>query len=215
MSERQEFTEDMNGFSDDDRHLERLLASLKPRESRINRDRVMFLAGQASAVVSQRSRSLRLARWIWPAVTVCSTCAGLLMGAALTADHRIAGNPVAGAPPPLRERVAAETSRRTTTAQNQNAQRDRKTVAAKGLAAEQPADSRDEQVDGEFDGLTGNPFTLLALRERMLAGRWDDLALAQVDSSPVRGGSATGPERSLGARELLRRWIAEEGPKQR
>ncbi len=97
MSERQEFNEDMSGFSEDDRHIERLLASLVPRESRVSRDRVMFLAGQASAVVSQRSRSLRLARWMWPAATVCSACVGLLIGATLTADHRIAGNPIAGA----------------------------------------------------------------------------------------------------------------------
>lgn len=209
MSDRQEFTEDLNGFSDDDRHLERLLASLKPRESRINRDRVMFLAGQASAVVSQRSRSLRLARWFWPAVTVCSTCAGILMGAALTADHRIAGNSIAVAPPPRHERVVAETLKRTTTAQNQNGQKDRKTVAAKGLAAEQPADSWDGHVDGDFDMFAGSPFTLLALRNRMLAGRWEDQALAQVDGSPGRGAAAE-PEPTLDARTLLQRWMADE-----
>ncbi|HUE18105.1 MAG TPA: hypothetical protein VMR25_28375, partial [Planctomycetaceae bacterium] len=102
----------MNDFSEDDRHLERLLASLKPRESRVSRDRVMFLAGQASALVAERSRTWRLNRWLWPAATICSAIVGLLIGASITAGHRIAANPIAVEPPPLHEQITAATSHR-------------------------------------------------------------------------------------------------------
>ena len=73
MPEPQDFSTDMNdadmnglpamnGLSADDRNLERLLKSLVPRESRLNRDRVMYLAGQASAESATRSAPRRLAR---------------------------------------------------------------------------------------------------------------------------------------------------------
>ena len=62
---------DMNGLSAEDRNLERSLKSLVPRASRLNRDRVMYLAGQASAEIGKHSPPRRLARWIWPATTIC------------------------------------------------------------------------------------------------------------------------------------------------
>jgi len=214
MSE-QVFAEDMNDFSEDDRHLERMLASLKPRESRVSRDRVMFLAGQASALVAERSRTWRLNRWVWPAATICSAIVGLLIGASITAGHRIAANPLAVEPPPLREQITAATSQRGSGAPLRNAQMDGTSADAEALASQVLADSSDGQVDGNPDVFARSPLTLLALRDRLLAGRGDDLALAQVDASPVCDGSAAEPERPLGARELLRRWIAEEGPNQR
>jgi len=211
----QEFTEDLNDFSEDDRHLERLLASLKPRESRVSRDRVMFLAGQASALVAERSRTWRLNRWVWPAATICAAIVGLLIGASITSGHRVAANPIAVEPAPLHEQITAATSHNGSAAPLRNAQMDRTNVDADGLASQVRADSSDGQVDGDPDVFARSPSTLLALRDRLLAGRGDDLMLAQVDGSPVRDGSAAEPERPLGARELLRRWIAEEGPKQR
>jgi hypothetical protein len=209
MSE-QEFAEDMNDSSEDDRHLERLLASLKPRESRVSRDRVMFLAGQASALVAERSRTWRLNRWLWPAATICSAIVGLLIGASMTAGHRIAANPIAVESPPLREQITAASSQRIPAAPR-TAQEDHNSEDARALASEEPADSWDSRREGKLELVDGSPFTLLALRDQMLAGRWDDLALAQLDGSAARGGATAEPELPLGARALLRRWITEEG----
>jgi hypothetical protein len=85
---------DLNGLSVDDRNLERLLKSLVPRESRLNRDRVMYLAGHASAVVSHRTGS----RWLWPAATACSACAGLVIGLLLAHVRPAPAPPFAMAP---------------------------------------------------------------------------------------------------------------------
>jgi hypothetical protein len=79
MSEQQEFNDNMSDFTEDHRRIERLLASLVPRETRVNRDRLMFQAGQASAG-SQKTRFRGATRWIWPAATACSACLGLLVG---------------------------------------------------------------------------------------------------------------------------------------
>jgi len=105
MSERQEFHENMNRFTDDDRQIERLLASLVPRETRVNRDRVMFLAGQASAG-SQKKWTRGLRPWMWPAATVCSACLGLIFGLSLGHIPSTQGPPVAQAPPGKSTRVA-------------------------------------------------------------------------------------------------------------
>jgi hypothetical protein len=105
MSERQEFHENMNRFTDDDRQIERLLASLVPRETRVNRDRVMFLAGQASAG-SQKKWTRGPRPWMWPAATVCSSCVGLIVGLSLGHIPSTPGLPVAEAPPGKSTRVA-------------------------------------------------------------------------------------------------------------
>jgi hypothetical protein len=77
--------EDVNGLSDEERQIERLLAGLAPRDSRINRDRTMFAAGEASAL-SRAPRSPNR-RWVWPAIAVCSTAAGLLAGVLITSSQ--------------------------------------------------------------------------------------------------------------------------------
>jgi len=85
MSGPRESSDDLTGLSDDERHVARLLASLAPRESRINRDRTMFLAGRASAdAEAANSRG----RWLWPALTACSAAAGLVAGILLSASNR-------------------------------------------------------------------------------------------------------------------------------
>jgi hypothetical protein len=106
MSERQEFHEHLNRLTDDDRQMERLLASLVPRETRVNRDRVMFLAGQASAG-SQKKWTRGLRPWMWPAATVCSSCLGLIVGLFLGHVPSTLAAPVAEAPPGMNTRIAA------------------------------------------------------------------------------------------------------------
>jgi hypothetical protein len=98
MLERHEPSDDVNRLSEDDRQIERLLASLAPCESRVDRDRVMYLAGQASAVVSDRSGRGRLARWLWPAATACSASAGLVIGLLLAHARPAAAPPFARMP---------------------------------------------------------------------------------------------------------------------
>lgn len=70
--------QDVTDLSDEERQIERLLAELAPRDSRLSRDRTMFRAGQASS--ASRTTTPRSPRWTWPAVTVCSTAAGLAIG---------------------------------------------------------------------------------------------------------------------------------------
>ncbi len=86
MSGSRENLERVSELSDDERQLERLLAELTPRDSRISRDRTMFRAGQATGV-SPASES-RKKRWVWPAVTICSTAAGLVAGLFLADPSR-------------------------------------------------------------------------------------------------------------------------------
>jgi hypothetical protein len=52
--------------------VEAALASLKPAASGVDRDRVMFLAGRASAAYSALPRQYRKTQWLWPCVTAVS-----------------------------------------------------------------------------------------------------------------------------------------------
>lgn len=206
----QECTEDMNDFSEDDRHIERLLASLVPRETRVSRDRVMFLAGQASAIAAQQSqRCGKKTRWIWPALTICSAGAGLLMGVVVAERHSFSGNPLVEAQ--HGRQVAADISKGVVAARIRNLGSAGTTAAAADSTALQPAAKREEIFEGGLSLSYDNPFGLLALRDRMLAENWDGDALAQVDDSPMRSGPPSEAEQPLGARKLLQRWIAEEG----
>jgi hypothetical protein len=86
MSGPRENLERVSELSDDERQIERLLAELTPRDSRINRDRTMFHAGQAAGV--SPATEARKTRWVWPAITVCSTAAGLVAGLFIAAPSR-------------------------------------------------------------------------------------------------------------------------------
>jgi hypothetical protein len=80
-------------LSDEEREIERLLASLPVRESRLNRDRTTFLAGRASGLVlKQLQLQPRTAgRWIWPGATIRSAAAGLLIGLLIAQQGPVAG----------------------------------------------------------------------------------------------------------------------------
>lgn len=208
MSDQQNFSGDVNRLSDEDWQIERSLASLVPRESQLNRDRLMFLAGQASALAANPPAHSWRSRWIWPATTLCAACAGLVIGAILPLRGPIAGNPVAVEQPRQSQESgtgAAERSNAPGTPQ----------IADRAAEDDPSAVSSNETNNRMGNNLHANiagGFTLLAFRDRMLASHWDDTALAQMDPSSGSDESATDVERPLGARALFERWIEYEGP---
>ena len=52
--------------------VEAALAALKPAASLVDRDRVMFLAGRASAAVIAFPSKRRKTQWLWPCITAVS-----------------------------------------------------------------------------------------------------------------------------------------------
>ncbi len=201
----------MNGLSADDRNIERLLKSLVPRESRLNRDRVMYLAGQASTDIGNRAAPQRFTRWIWPATTVCATCAGLLIGALLPARGPVSGVPITvERPRDVHEPpFGAGKLPDGPSANEPNAPQ----IADRPTAEDQRSGlSTGLRTPGSLHAKVAAKFPLLMFRDRMLGDHWDDRALAQVDPPAASGDSATEIEKPLGARELFERWIEDEGP---
>jgi len=76
---------------------ERQLAGLAPIEPRVDRDRLMFAAGRASAI-GVRVETRMPARWIWPIATALSTAAALLLATMLVWQRQDTVH-VAAAPP--------------------------------------------------------------------------------------------------------------------
>ena len=70
--------------------LEAAWAQLQPRTAQIDRDRLLFLAGQASVTGDgSHSTRVRFLRWYWPASSVAMTgvAAALLCALVLRADR--------------------------------------------------------------------------------------------------------------------------------
>lgn len=73
MSEEKQYAENLNAF-------EAELASLSPQTDRLDRQRLMFLAGQASVAVGRGRSAVRSRRWAWPAAfATMTTAAATLM----------------------------------------------------------------------------------------------------------------------------------------
>ena len=66
---------------------ERALASLTPRAGGVNRDQLMFLAGQAAVRPTPSCTARR--QWLWPMSTAASLAAALAMGLLLAADRGV------------------------------------------------------------------------------------------------------------------------------
>src|SRR5215213_6931081 len=65
------------------------ISALRPREDRLDRERLMFLAGQASAAGSREHRSARRP-WVWPAAFGAMTAAAaMLMVLMIRSDSKI------------------------------------------------------------------------------------------------------------------------------
>ena len=116
MSEREKQINEMTPF-------ERDLAALVPRVDGFDRERLIFLAGQASAMRSLQDRRSRFARWGWPAAfsAMTAVAAALLVALCLRgpATTQVAGGTnkpevqhVAAGP----TRVASESADRETSA---------------------------------------------------------------------------------------------------
>jgi hypothetical protein len=70
-----------------DRELEQALATLRPSTGRIDRDRLMFLAGRAM-VERPSARGMLLGKWLWPGATAVSTVAATVLGLLLVVNQR-------------------------------------------------------------------------------------------------------------------------------
>ena len=60
--------------------VEAALAALKPAASGVDRDRVMFLAGRASAGTNATLRPSRRTHWLWPCTTAVSLLLAITFG---------------------------------------------------------------------------------------------------------------------------------------
>ena len=78
MSEHEDQNSEMTSFEQD-------LAALGPRVNGFDRERLIFLAGQAAAMRSLQEGRSRFARWGWPAAfsTMSAVAAGLLVALCL------------------------------------------------------------------------------------------------------------------------------------
>jgi hypothetical protein len=169
MSEGKEDRE-LGGLSDDERQVERLLASLPVCDSRLDRDRTMFLAGRATALaLKQRPRTV--SRWIWPGVTICSAAAGLLVGFLVAHKGPAAGDHerdvVQAVAPP-------------------DATSDVPSTIARHNRPGSPASNEREGV-----ALDGSP-SLLALRAQLFGGAGGTAAFAEDDKLALAASRAAG-----------------------
>jgi hypothetical protein len=73
----------------DRRELERALAVLRPAGSQIDRDRFLFLAGQASDVGRPNSG---FSRWVWPGATLISSVAAVVLSVLLVSRPEPGGS---------------------------------------------------------------------------------------------------------------------------
>jgi hypothetical protein len=164
MSGPKENFDGLNGLSEDERHVERLLAALPLRERRINRDETMFQAGRAEALASKRSGAPRLSRWKTAAGTICTAAVGLLAGLLIS--------------PPYQRADVVSTP----------------TGSVREKAAEGPLPIASEPADRNGEVAVGESPSLLDLRVGMLNRAGDELWLAQIDSpAPAEGPIAGGP----------------------
>jgi len=179
----------MSDFSEDARNIERLLRSLEPRASRINRDRLMFLAGEASVLASRRTRFTGYRVWAWPAATVCSVCLGLGIGVFISRPSDRENRRVAHAPTaPSDSSTGKRSSFSKETASASTAQQPR---------ADQPVPT------------SGDALNLFALRNRMLANIRDDPG-DFGDALRLSETAGVGPDPPCTYGELMRRMLDEK-----
>jgi hypothetical protein len=173
---------DPNADPHDADSLETQLGRLRPRTDRLDRDRLMFLAGQAVAEASAR-RTAR--RWAWPAATgvmtavAASLLAMLVLRGGGSGEVRIADRPI---PPPVEAPAAA---------------------VAEAASPDTSAAATDSWFHA-FGALPGPP-PYLRLRNELLAQGGDAKAVA-----PAAHGGNSRPSAPRVYRELLEDML--EGP---
>ena len=208
MSEPKDSHDDLNELSGDLQQVERLLTALKPRETGINRDRVMFLAGQASCSAERGLRTRRLGRWAWPSVTLCAASIGLLLGLFIGSNRSVTDRR------DLADRNVAS-DRSSERQANPGSTKEPDAQSQKEFAAIDGAGSTLEIADAQFpprpdtSGSDLDPSrlpNLLSLRDRMLASR-DDRSLAPAGNPATNVESPGGTEPTASYHELMRQLI--------
>lgn len=169
--------------------VERWLLSLKTGESRLNRDQVMFRAGEASAQVQLRPSPGTRVRWTLPATVLASMCAGIFCGV-LISNGLVAHGPVGPSPSLTRSVPPSDRSNaHPTTDGARSAARPRR-ASANEIAAAQPKSSFDEGVlQAEVD--SGSPLTVAALRVHSRSARWKTAATRADHSAESSANAAT------------------------
>lgn len=167
-----------------------MLGKLLPRPSRLDRDRLLFLAGQASVCSPAPLRQPERRRWLWPAVSAVSTAAAIALAVllALRPEPRVVREIVyLGRPEPSR----AETEEPGVVAPEFA----RKAFGSTGRAM--------AESTGSGGGFTGPNY--LELRRRVF-----EVGLAAL---PEPAPSSGGPnEAAATQREMLREFLGDAEP---
>ncbi len=136
---------------------ERALSSLAPRPSGVDRDRLMFLAGQmSSARLGRRAAGLG---WLWPIATAVSTAAALFF-AVQVVGQRNRPAPHIGAPVAQDDPTATRDGRTSDDVPNQRGPK---------LVATLPGQPTQDFAWDETSALSTGRAQLLQLRRTMLA----------------------------------------------
>jgi hypothetical protein len=138
---------------------EQLLAALTPRAGGVNRDQLMFRAGQASA--NRWPGGVRQPSWAWPLATVVSAVAAGLMGVMLVVDR---GNHASG--------TVAVTTRPDQAPDPSPAAEDQPLRPAPYLAAHSEDEPATTTGYSDSHRVSAQLFTL---RQWVLAGDWEGL----------------------------------------
>jgi hypothetical protein len=167
---------------------ERALSSLVPRGSGVNRDRLMFLAGQMSAA-QPGGRAAGL-RWLWPMATAISTAAALFL-AAQVVDQRHRPAPQIGGPDVQDDPLATRDGRTSD---------DRPDQRGPQWAATPPGQPTPDFARDETRASWTGPAQLFELRRTILAVGAEGLAPLDYDSHRDRVVARSYWDESVGLR---------------
>jgi hypothetical protein len=189
----------------DSRELERALSVLRPAGSQIDRDRFLFLAGRASAEGVRPDSTFK--RWVWPAATLMSSVAVVVLSVLLVSRPQPAGSRVdamsanAGRQdPPVQADVPSVTNQQRTA---QSSSQHAVTASELGAGAQTPAvDSDAAPTADETARVLAQDSNYPRLRSFVLA--YGINALPEPTPIPQSASDSVGNDEPRTQRELLR-----------